>query len=298
MRIVFFDGPFYLHSNTAALSRFKNSSGTPTGGAYGFLRSMKSVINGVKKATKEEVYPVVLWDSHPSARKAMNSDYKADRVKSDSQKSAYRIQKDMVFDALSGLGVPLIHAPQLEADDLAAFYSKIFAGCFLASIDRDWLLLVSDTTSVWLHGKDKKIVTPKNFLKVAKVLSPKHLLIHKCIFGDSDNIPAIDLLDVSGLSRTGIEGALSGSANASPETFTKIATLTTREDYQRNLELIHLPNESFRNYFDSRSVSHGTGMFEDAIRVFEIMEAKSLVEDDFWKELSTLLKNSREEFSL
>lgn len=282
-----FDGPFYLHTNTAALARFKNSSGMRTGGAFGMARSIKAAMRKAEIKYNQPIIPIVAWDSYPIARKEMYPDYKADRVRTEDDQSSYQLQKRLTLDILAGIGIPVVTAPKLEADDIAAFASADEQDLnLIATLDNDWLLLVSDNTFMW-HHREKKWVTPKSFPAFAPdgMRNADLLLKYKCFFGDSDNIKPV----MGECSKATILKVLTLHSKCTDTMMIDVTGVMTLPEWERNRELIALPNQSLRLYYDQRRTDWGTRNYTDAETVFKQMEAKSLYEDFWWRELAERL---------
>lgn len=207
MRTLLIDGDWNLKRNFMKLNEMFSLKGEHCGGSFGFLDSLRSVINFV---LPDRV--IVLWDGEASGkqRKEIYPAYKGKRDKSwlhSSQQMSENIikyeeqkkysilnQKIKVKNYLEELFIRQLEIDYIEADDLIAGYvSKIDENeqIIIFSSDKDYYQLINERISV-LRPSDKKIINHNNF-KSLFGFEFKNTLLLKCFEGDeSDNIDGIE----------------------------------------------------------------------------------------------------------
>lgn len=204
MRTLLIDGEWNLKRN------FKKrqdlfSKGEHCGGSFGFLDSLRSVID---KTMPDRV--VVFWDGVMSGafRREIYPLYKGDRKSweeesyfftseeiDEEKERKYSIlnQKIKVKNYLEELCIRQVEVEYVEADDLLAFYVKKKAEdeqIIIFSSDKDFMQLIQENVSL-LRPSDGKVINTENFKDIFGY-THKNALFVKCIEGDdSDNIPGL-----------------------------------------------------------------------------------------------------------
>lgn len=163
----------------------KDKTGSPTGMLYGVLKLVLDLRN---EYSGSEI--IFLWEGYGSKRKAMSTDYKSDRKKTD---TTIRDCVEELREALQLIGVKQSSHYGLEADDLCGWYVNKHKGrkhIVLISNDRDWWQFVySDNIVV---RTSHNIVHTKSKLKEALSFDPERIGLLKSLIGDSsDNVEGI-----------------------------------------------------------------------------------------------------------
>ena len=192
MLTLLIDGQWLLKKNYYK-RKSEEANGEKCGGSYGFIDSLRSVIN---KTLPDRV--VVMWDGFNSGklRYEIYKPYKANRKKSwDREKSAIITegmesaeekeivelleQKLTIKNFLEELLIRHLEVDLIEADDLIAYYilsSKIpNEEIIIYSRDKDYLQLISPSVYV-LRPDNLKLITIQNKVKevtMGKLKSPK-----------------------------------------------------------------------------------------------------------------------------
>lgn len=136
------------------LSELRTCGGKPSGGFFGFLRMMNSVIRKYPG-----YYPIVCWDKGRAPRRLElypNYKHNADRISNpvipgspdDEFLSALREQRGSVIEYLESIRVPCIRIPDWEGDDLVYLLSKASKKSVVVTDDRDMIQLCSPTCKV------------------------------------------------------------------------------------------------------------------------------------------------------
>lgn len=204
MRTLLIDGEWNLKRNFMKRQDLF-SKGEHCGGSFGFLDSLRSVID---KTMPDRV--VVLWDGVMSGifRKEIYPLYKGNRKSweeesyfftseeiEDEKERKYSIlnQKIKVKNYLEELCIRQVEVEYVEADDLLALYVKKRAEdeqIIIFSSDKDFMQLVNKNVSI-LRPSDGKVITIDNFKEIFGYTHENALFI-KCIEGDdSDNISGL-----------------------------------------------------------------------------------------------------------
>jgi len=183
-----------------------NDDGDHIGGSIGFLRSIAAAIRQFKPTRC-----IIVFDGKGGSarRKKMYSGYKDGRAMStkfnrredvgfqtvEEELASMRHQMGQLAEYLQCLPITFMSIDNIEADDAIAYLTtEVFepkkSEVIIMSDDKDFLQLISETTSVW-RPVEKKYYTPKEVLE--KFGIPSHNFIHYKVFmGDnSDNIKGI-----------------------------------------------------------------------------------------------------------
>lgn len=178
--------------------RWKHSGDTD------FLESYRKTVESLKKSYKAQ-YVVIACDSGSSSyRKAIYPLYKQNRKdKFDTQTPEEQAAFEQFFAEFNRViesyqsedRYPVFRFDKCEADDIAAYIVKYrkklgIENVVLVSSDRDWDLLINDSTMRFSYVTRKEI-TIENWNEHYEYEPEDHISI-KCLTGDSgDNIPGV-----------------------------------------------------------------------------------------------------------
>ena len=200
MNTLLIDGNWLLKKNYHKRKN-EEAKGEKCGGSYGFLDSLRSVLN---KALPDRV--VVMWDGLMSGylRYEIYKPYKAKRKEYwkkelnaiategiESQEDKERVdflnQKIVIKNFLEELLIRQVEVDYIEGDDLIAYYilnSKIpNEKITIYSRDRDFLQMISPNVSI-LSPDKLELITIHNFKSIYGYPIENALLL-KCFDGDS-----------------------------------------------------------------------------------------------------------------
>ena len=205
MKVLLIDGEWNLKRNFMKRQDMF-SKGEHCGGSYGFLDSLRSVID---KSMPDRV--VVFWDGIMSGvfRKEIYPMYKSGRDKSWEEESYYYTdseideerqrkysilkQKIKVKNYLEELCIRQVEVEYVEADDLIGLYVKNKFendNILIFSSDKDFHHLIDKNVCV-IRPSDGKVIAVDNFKEVFGY-THKNSLFVKCLEGDdSDNIKGL-----------------------------------------------------------------------------------------------------------
>lgn len=183
------------------------AKGEHCGGSFGFLESLRSVIN---KVMPDRV--VVMWDGPAGGkmRYEIYPHYKKDRDKNWDEESYYLSESELDYESkrkysrltqkikvknyLEELFIRQVEVDTIEADDLIAKYvltKNKDETIIIFSSDKDYYQLIREDVSV-LRPSDDLMISNLNFKEVFGYI-PENALILRCFEGDdSDSIPGVD----------------------------------------------------------------------------------------------------------
>ena len=206
MKTLLIDGDWNLKRNFMKRETMF-AKGEHCGGSFGFLESLRSVVN---KVMPDRV--IVMWDGNMGGkmRYEIYPNYKKDRDKSWEEESYILSESEMEYEKkrkysrltqkikvknyLEELYIRQVECTLVEADDLIAKYvllKKIDETIIIFSSDKDYYQLIKEGVSV-LRPSDNFLITYQNFKEIFGYI-PENALIMKCFEGDdSDSIPGVD----------------------------------------------------------------------------------------------------------
>lgn len=207
--ILVFDGNNLLHRSMHAtgLSNLRSDDGKLTGGLYGSLKSIRSLLADFKPG---ECY-VVFDGGVCSRRRELLPEYRGYRYRKssdplfeevDEEKKQYledfHQQKRLLKFVLKQLGVRVCQVSGWEADDIIHLLVDYFVHevedetIYIISDDRDLVQLVGDGVSVYRPLADE-VISDDNFELELGCRSIPEFLVKRAIVGEggSDNIPGV-----------------------------------------------------------------------------------------------------------
>lgn len=186
-RLFLIDGNSLLYRSYYAIRQLSNSAGFPTNAIFGFVNTLKKLI----EAEKPDYLGIVFDTKGPTVRHLLFKDYKAQRKP---MPEDLVVQVPVLKKLIAALRIPLYESETYEADDVLASLARIASGRKVRSVivttDKDLLQVIDGMTSVYNPAKEITIdkAGVKGFFgaeasQVADVLS---------LWGDpSDNIPGV-----------------------------------------------------------------------------------------------------------
>jgi len=181
------DGNSLLYRSYYAIQRLSNSAGFPTGAIYGFLASLRKLLD----QEKPEYLGVVFDVKGATFRHEVDPDYKAKRKP---MPDDLALQVPKLKEVLRALRIPTAEYPRYEADDVLATLAGRAAAKGLRAVvvttDKDLLQIVDGTTSVWNPAKERTLdeAGVEDFFGVAA----GQVVDVLALWGDpSDNIPGV-----------------------------------------------------------------------------------------------------------
>jgi DNA polymerase I len=186
--LVLVDGSSYLYRAFNALPPFSNSRGEPTGAVFGVLNMLSKFL----KDYDPEKIAVVFDAPGKTFRDDLFAEYKAHRPP---MPDDLRLQIEPLFEAVRGMGLPILREKGVEADDvigtLACAAAKENLSVLISTGDKDMAQLVSP--KITLINTMSGTVLDREGVKTKFDVFPEQIIDYLALVGDSsDNIPGID----------------------------------------------------------------------------------------------------------
>jgi DNA polymerase-1 len=186
--LVLVDGSSYLYRAFHALPPFTNSRGEPTGAVFGVL----NMLNKFLKDYDPERIAVVFDASGKTFRDELFAEYKAHRPP---MPDDLRAQIEPLFEAVRGMGLPILREQGVEADDVIGTLARAAArqnlSVLISTGDKDMAQLVSP--QITLINTMSNTVLDRAGVKTKFDVFPEQIIDYLALVGDSsDNIPGID----------------------------------------------------------------------------------------------------------
>jgi DNA polymerase-1 len=186
--LVLVDGSSYLYRAFHALPPFSNSRCEPTGAVFGVLNMLAKFL----KDYDPERIAVVFDAPGKTFRDELFAEYKAHRPP---MPDDLRSQIEPLFEAVRGMGLPILRETGVEADDvigtLACAAARENLSVLISTGDKDMAQLVSP--QITLINTMSGTVLDRDGVKTKFDVFPEQIIDYLALVGDSsDNIPGID----------------------------------------------------------------------------------------------------------
>ncbi|MCU7920970.1 MAG: DNA polymerase I [Candidatus Thiodiazotropha sp. (ex Epidulcina cf. delphinae)] len=181
------DGSSYLFRAYHALPELSNSQGEPTGAIVGVLNMLRRLLNDYRPD-----YITVVFDAPGgSFRNEIYPEYKANRPP---MAEDLRCQIEPLHEIIRAMGLPLIVAPGVEADDvigtLAREATEQGLKTLISTGDKDMAQLVNE--QVTLINTMSETLTDVKGVEAKFGVMPEQIIDYLALVGDSvDNIPGV-----------------------------------------------------------------------------------------------------------
>ncbi len=186
--LVLVDGSSYLYRAFHALPPFTTSRGEPTGAVLGVLNMLAKFLKDYDPAR----IAVVFDAAGKTFRDDLFAEYKAHRPP---MPDDLRAQIEPLFEAVKGMGLPILRETGVEADDvigtLACQAARQNLSVLISTGDKDMAQLVSPL--ITLINTMSGTVLDRAGVKTKFDVYPEQIIDYLALVGDSsDNIPGID----------------------------------------------------------------------------------------------------------
>lgn len=183
--IYLLDGSCFVYRAYHAIKGLRTSTGIPTNAVYGFTRTLLKILK-----EKSIQYLLIAFDSpHPTKRHIAYEQYKITRPETPKDLPQ---QIDYIKKIIDALGIFRIEIPGYEADDIIATvaYALQPSECYIVSLDKDMLQIVSDRIKIYDPLND--LIIDRQFIIKKYGVTPEKLTDFMALVGDNiDNIPGI-----------------------------------------------------------------------------------------------------------
>ena len=186
--LVLVDGSSYLYRAFHALPPFSNSRGEPTGAVFGVLNMLSKFLKDYDPGR----IAVVFDAPGKTFRDELFAEYKAHRPP---MPDDLRAQIQPLFEAVKGMGLPILREQGVEADDvigtLACAAAKQNLSVLISTGDKDMAQLVSP--HITLINTMSNTLLDRDGVKNKFDVFPEQIIDYLALVGDSsDNIPGIE----------------------------------------------------------------------------------------------------------
>lgn len=185
--LILVDGSSFLYRAYHAVPPLSNAKGEPTNAIYGVSNMLRKLLNDY-----EPTYMAVVFDSSSKTfRHELSADYKANRTE---MPDDLRLQIKPLHALIRAMGIPLISAAAVEADDvlgvLARFGEREGHNVIIATGDKDMAQLVNEKITLE-DTMSKTKLTPEGVFEKFGV-RPNQIADYLALVGDSsDNIAGV-----------------------------------------------------------------------------------------------------------
>ncbi len=233
-KIFLIDGNALLYRSYYAIRRLSTSQGFPTNAIYGFISTLRKLID----REKPDFLGVVFDTGKPTLRHHAYKDYKAHRKPMPEDLIP---QIPVLKKVLEAMNIPLRQFEDYEADDVLASLARKAERrqvlSVIVSTDKDLLQLVDDRITVFNPAKEAHLDEAK--VKEVFGVAPSQVIDVLSLWGDpSDNVP-------------GVPGVGEKTAKRLVSQFGSLKNLLDRLDEVKNPRL----RESIRNNMEKLELS-------------------------------------------
>ena len=299
MRQVILDGNNLLFAAAATTGHLTN------GTVFGFLNIVRASMKRFNGTDIQEY--MIAWDK-PSWRKEVFPEYKMNRVnEEDLAKKQFLENMGKQKKILQQFFFPHMPIQQLtaehyEADDIAAFYSKICRPIpdsaadlisltgenpnpenkelYLVSNDKDWLQLVHENCTVYRPKRDV-LITPSNFEEITGLPTPQHFTKYLCLTGD----PVDNIAGVYGVGEVTVKKFVLNQLSKGKK-FDDIMEFMNNGSFDVNMNLINLDFEEHAIHEFELEIAPHKYDFNEFIKSCQFWKMASfIVKQQEWKDL-------------
>lgn len=179
------DGSCFVYRAYHAIKGLRTSKGIPTNAVYGFTRTLLKILK-----EKNIQYLLIAFDSpHPTKRHLTYEQYKITRPETPKDLPG---QIEYIKKIIDAFGIFRIEIPGYEADDIIATVAYAFQplDCYIVSLDKDMLQIVSDRIKIYDPLNDQ--IIDREFIIKKYGIGPEKFTDFMALVGDSiDNIPGV-----------------------------------------------------------------------------------------------------------
>lgn len=190
-KIFLIDGMYIAYRSFYAISHLSDSKGRPTNAIYGFIKTLKKMID----VDKPEYICVTFDVAAPTFRHLEFKGYKAQRKPMPEDMVP---QIPLIKEAIAAMGIEMLTKEGFEADDLMATIAKNVTEnnddiqAIIVSKDKDLMQMVNDKIHMYDFKSETHTIGPEGVLEKQGV-KPSEIIDMLSLCGDSaDNIPGVE----------------------------------------------------------------------------------------------------------
>ena len=275
-KVYLVDGNSLLYRSFYAIQRLSTSQGFPTNAIYGFLNTLRKLMD----QEKPEYLGIVFDSPGPKLRHEVYKDYKAHRkpMPEDLVK-----QIPMLKKVIRAFNIPLFEQDKYEADDVLGSLARQAARkkflTVIITTDKDLLQLVDRATFVF--NPVKEITLDEAKVKEQFGVAPPQVVDVLSLWGDpSDNVPG-----VPGIGEKTAKNLIEqfGSLDNLLKNKEKIKNPRLKEKIEQNLDKLEMSRQlvtiekGLDVAFDPENFKVAPPDYEELTRLFQELEFTSLL---------------------
>jgi len=186
-KLFLIDGNSFLYRSYYAVQRLSTSQGFPTNAIYGFINTLRKIVDQEKPS-----YLGVVFDTgRPTIRHKVFKAYKAHRKPMPEDLIP---QVPVLKKVLKAMNIPCFEYEDYEADDVLASLARKAARekipAVIVTTDKDLLQLVD--SSITVYNPSKEIYLDEKTVKEVFGVSPSQVVDVLSLWGDqTDNVPGV-----------------------------------------------------------------------------------------------------------
>ena len=232
-KLFLIDGNSLLYRSYYAIHRLSTSQGFPTNAIFGFLNTLRKLIQ-----QEQPSYLGIVFDTgKPTLRHKAFKDYKAHRKP---MPEDMIVQIPVLKKVLEAMNIPLFEFEDYEADDVLGSLARQASGQNVSSViistDKDLYQLIDGDTSVF--NPTKEIYLDEKKVKEIFGVRPSQVVDVLSLWGDpTDNIPG-----VPGIGEKTSKQLINqfGSLRNLLKNISRIKNPRLREKIEQNLEMVEV----------------------------------------------------------
>ncbi len=187
-RLFLLDGASHAYRAFYAIQRLSNAEGFPTNAVFGFVRTLRKLIDDFGP----ERLVAVFDPKGPTFRSERFAAYKITRKP---MPEDLVVQMPVIKELLEAMRIPVLEIDGYEADDVIGTLARRAEAAglevYIVSADKDMLQLVSDKVRALYAHKDNAVLGPSEVAERFGV-APEHVTDVLGLAGDtSDNVPGV-----------------------------------------------------------------------------------------------------------
>jgi DNA polymerase-1 len=277
-KLVLIDGSSLLYRSFYAIRFLTNSDGFPTNAIYGFIMTLKKLMD----QEDPDFLGIVFDTKGPTERHKIYAEYKAHRKP---MPEDLVVQMPPLKKIIEAMNIPTFELSEHEADDILGTFahkaSKENLQTVIVTTDKDLLQMVDQNTSVYNPTKD--ITLDEKGVKEFFGVSPSQIIDVLALWGDSsDNIPG-----VPGIGEKTAKSLITqfGSLDNLLENLPDIEKESVRKKIENNLDELNLSRQlvtifkDLNIHFSSKKMELAPPNTDELLALYKELGFSSLVSE-------------------
>jgi len=275
-KIFLIDGNSLLYRSYYAIQKLSNSTGFPTNAIYGFINTLKKIV----EEEKPEYLGIVFDTGKPTLRHQTYKEYKAQRRPMPEE---LIVQVPVLKKVIQAMKIPLFEYVNYEADDVLATLARLASEqkipVIIVTTDKDLFQTISPFVSIYNPAKEIYIVHDQINLDLLKSLKEHAVKQVEDFFGVKAEQVA-DVLALWGDASDNIPGVPGIGEKTARNLILEFGSL---ENLKKHFDKVKNPRikESLKNNLDQLELSQKLVKVEDQLELKLDLEEFRLSEPDY-----------------